>query len=260
MPQNLKSRLGLRTFLAVTLLCTTGHRVASASDEIPTGYQSDRYHSVWERNPFTLVTLVAGPVQPKIFDKLILLSWLNEGDKDVIFVQNTETNEVEKVATEPNASSLRLLTIHKDPDPGKVMVVLSNGKEQGSVKFRTDSAVVSGQNQVGGAAGAPGSVVPNQGAQVPPRGPRQIQRFRGPQPVTGGRVPQQAVPQQAVQQPAVPQLPEATQLPQTPATTTMAAPRASEVRRKRITAPPVDEQPVDGPTPVEDASTQPQTQ
>jgi hypothetical protein len=226
-----------------------------ASDEIPTGFQSDRYHSVWEHNPFTLVTPVAGPVQPKIFDKLILLSWLNEGDKDVIFVQNTETNEVEKVATEPNANSLRLLTIHKDSDPGKVTVVLSNGKEQGSVKFRTDSAVVSGQNQVGGPPGAPGSVVPNQGAQVPTRGPRQIQRFRGPQPVPAGRAPQQAV-----QQPAVPQLPEATQLPQTPAMTTMAAPRASEVRRKRITAPPVDEQPVDGPTPVEDASTQPQTQ
>ena len=259
MPQNPKSRLGLRTFLAVTLLCATSHWVASASDEIPTGYQSDRYHSVWERNPFTLVTPVVGPVQPKIFDKLILLSWLNEGDKDVVFVQNTETNEVEKVATEPNANSLRLLTIHKDPDPGKVTVDLSNGKEQGSVKFRTDSAVVSGQNQVGGPAGAPGSVVPNQGAQVPPRGARQIQRFRG-QPAPAGRVPQQAVQQPAVPQlPQATQLPDATQLPQTPATTTMTVPRASEVRRKRITAPPVNEQPVDGQTPAEDASTQPQT-
>jgi hypothetical protein len=255
MPQNLKSRLGLRILSAVTFFCAASHWVASASDEIPTGYQSDRYQSVWERNPFTLVTPVTGPVQPKIFDKLVLLSWLNEGDNDVVFIQNTETNEVEKVAREPNANRLRLLTIHKDPDPGKVTVVLSNGKEEGSVKFRTDSAAASGQNQVGGPAGAPGSVVANQGAQVPPGGPRQIQRFRGPQPIPAGRVPQQAV-----QQPAVPQLPQAPQLPQTPATTTMTAPRASEVRRKRITAPPVDEQPVDGQTPAEDASTQSQIQ
>jgi hypothetical protein len=255
MPQNPKSRSGLRTLLAVTLLCATSHWVASASDEIPTGYLSDRYQSVWERNPFTLVTPVVGPVQPKIFDKLILLSWLNDGEKDVVFVQNTESNVVEKVAREPNANSLRLLTIHKDPDPGKVTAVLSNGKEEGTVKFRTESAVASGQNQVGGPAGAPGSTVTNQGGPVPPRGPRQSQRLKGPQPMPAGRLPQQAV-----QQPAVPQLPQATQLPETPATTTMSAPRASEVRRKRITAPPVDEQPVDGQTPAGEAATLPQTQ
>jgi hypothetical protein len=255
MPQNPKSRPGLSKLLAVTVLCATCYWAASASDKIPTGYQSDRYQSVWERNPFTLVTPVVGHAEPKIFDKLILLSWLNEGNDDVVFVQNTETNEVEKVAKEPNANRLRLLTIHKDPDPEKVTVVLSDGKEEGSVKFRTESAVTSGQNQVGGPGGAPGSVVPNQGAQISPRGPRQIQRFRGPQPMPAG-----SAPQQAVQQPAVPQLPQATQLPQTPVTTTMTAPRASEVRRKRITAPPVDEQPVDGQTPAEDASTQPQMQ
>ena len=74
--------------------------------------------------------------QPKVFDKLILVSWLNDGGKDIVFVQNTETNEVQKVTKDPNSDSLRLIAIHKDADPKNAEVVLSNGAEEGSVKFR----------------------------------------------------------------------------------------------------------------------------
>jgi hypothetical protein len=249
MPRNLKFRLRLGRLLAGTLLLAPGCWTAFASDDIPTGFQSERYEPVWVRNPFTLVTPVIEHLQPKFFDKFILTSWLNDGGKDVVYVQNTDTNELEKVTKEPNGHHLRLIEIRRDPDPAKAEVVLSNGKDQGSVRFRTDIGTSVGQNQVG--AAAPGGVVPNPATQQPvqPGAYRQPQRFRNGQPGPGARLPAQATQQQPVPQ-----------LPQTDATTTMSAPRASEVRRKRITAPPAAEQPVGGQAPVQNVPTMPQTQ
>jgi hypothetical protein len=247
MPQNLKSRLRLGKLLAATLVLATSGWSALASDDIPSGFQPERYQSVWTRNPFTLVTPVIEHLQPKFFDKLILASWLNDGGKDVVFVQNTDTNELEKVTKEPNQHHLRLVAIHRDPDPAKAEVVLSDGKDQGSVRFRTEMDASVGQKQVG----APDGVVPNPGAQRPgqPGVSRQVQRFRNGQPAPGARTPAQAM-----QQLPVPQL------PQTEATTTMSAPRASEVRRKRLTAPPVAEQPVGEQAPAQNVPTLPETQ
>jgi hypothetical protein len=243
MPRKLKSRLRLGKLLAATLLVLVSRWSALASDDIPSGFQPDRYQSIWIRNPFTLVTPVVEHVQPKFFDKLILASWLNDGGKDVVFVENTETNQLEKVTKEPNEHHLRLVSIHRDADPGKAEVVLSDGSEQGSVRFRTDMGASVGQNQVGAPVPAPGTVVRNSGV------PQPVQRFKNAQPMPGVHPSPQAV-----QQLPVPQF------PQTQATTTMSAPRASEVRRKRITAPPVVEQPVGEQTPGQNAPTQPQTQ
>ena len=36
------------------------------------------------------------------FGNLVLVSWLEDGGKDVIYVQNTETNDVQKITSEPN--------------------------------------------------------------------------------------------------------------------------------------------------------------
>src|SRR5271155_4008026 len=101
MLRNLKSRLRLGELLAATLLLATSGRSALASDDVPSGFQPERYEPVWTRNPFTLVTPVVEHLQPKFFDKLILASWLNDGGKDVVYVQNTDTNELEKVTKEP---------------------------------------------------------------------------------------------------------------------------------------------------------------
>ncbi len=244
MPRNLKSTLRFGKLLAGTLLLATSWWPAWASDDIPSGFQSDRYQSVWIRNPFTLVTPVVEHVEPKFFDKLILVSWLNDGHEDIVFVANSETNELEKVTKEPNEHHLRLVSVHPDADPEKASVVLSDGKEEGAVKFRTDAGIAGGQNQVGSPVAAPGAQQP-----VQPGLPRQTQRFRNNQP--GPNVRESP---QAVQQVPVPQL------PQTQATTTMSAPRASEVRHKRITAPPAVEQPVGGQAPAQNVTTQPQTQ
>ena len=252
MLRNLKCRVRFGKLLVASLFVATVRWSASASDEIPSGFRSDRYQSVWERNPFTLVTPVVQQAQPKFFDKLILISWLNDGGTDVVFVANTETNELQKVTKAPNEHHLRLVSIHRDADPEKEDVVLSDGNDQGVVKFRTNVGATGGQNQ----AGAPGAVGQNPGVQQPiqPGPPRQVPRFRN------GQTPPAVRPAtQGVQQPTVPQ-PPVPQLPQMEATTTMSPPRASEVRRKRITAPPVVEQPVGEQTPSQNDSTQPQTQ
>src|ERR1700741_2478907 len=104
MLRNRKLRSGLHSLFILTILSTIGSQAVSASDDVPNGYKADRYQQVWERNPVTLVTPAAPTVQPKAFDKFILLSWLNNGDKDVVFVENTETNEVQKVTKEPNSN------------------------------------------------------------------------------------------------------------------------------------------------------------
>jgi hypothetical protein len=246
MLRNRKSRRGVRSLFILTFLSIIGSWVATASDEIPAGYKADRYQPVWERNPFTIVTPVLAQAQPKAFDKLVLVSWLNDGVKDVVFVQNTETNEVQKITTDPNSNSLRLIAIHKAADPKNAEVVLSNGTEQGSVKFRLEPVVVVPQGQAGQQPGIPAAGGQNPIPGVPAPGMAR-------QPPIGPNA-QPALPQAgrmgANQQGMVQTQPDNAGFP----------PRASEVRRKRITAPPANEQPVGVPTPVQNLPSQTQTQ
>jgi hypothetical protein len=233
-----KWRLGLYWLLFLTLLSAITIPVANAGDDVPAGFKPDRYQKVWERNPFTLVTPAAAQVRATVFDKLILVSWLNDGAKDVVFVQNTDTSEVQKVTSDPNPNHLRLVEIHKSPDPQKAEVVLSNGTEQGSVKFRLDAPVVASPVPVGqpSTQGVPGVPVP----AGPPMS-RQMQLQQNAQ-----QFLQQQQPRVAAQQGAAP-----TQQDNGPA-----PPRASEVRRKRITPPPSNEQPVGAPAPFQNPANQ----
>jgi hypothetical protein len=238
---NRKSSLGQRAVFILTSLSAIGSWVATASDDVPVGYNADRYQQIWVRNPFTIVTPVVAAAQPKVFDKFVLLSWLNDAGKDVVFVQNIETNEVQKVTSDPNPNGFRLIAIHKAADPKNAEVVLSSGTEEGTVKFRLDTAaaapqngagqpVAGAQNQVPGGAIAPAPIMtrPAQMLQNAPQAPR----YGANQPGTVQTQPETAVP----------------------------PPRASEVRRKRITAPPTVEQPVGVPAPAQNIPSQPQTQ
>ena len=229
-----KSIFSRRTLFAVIFSLAVSNQASKASDEIPSGYNAERYHTIWERNPFTLVTPVVKSVQATVFDKLVLVSWLNNAGKDVVFVQNTETNEVQKITSTPNSDHLHLVAIHKDTDPKKSDVVLSDGTREGSVKFRMEAPQVA-QNQNG--QGFPGQVPAARPGFQP-----QNQRSKNP------GVPN--IPRMPAQMPAAAQAPvpvpaRASVAPQGDVSMTMQPPRASEVRRKRVTPPPVTEQPVD---------------
>lgn len=107
-----------------------------AEDQIPAGFKLERYTRLWERNPFTEVKPPAPELNLSPFEKLFLTSWLKDNGKFVIFVQSSDTNEVQRITTEPNQDNLRLVDMHVDPNPAFVEAVISSTRQKGVVKFR----------------------------------------------------------------------------------------------------------------------------
>src|SRR5258707_3303272 len=222
---------GPRAIAALIAGCWLLAGVSLSDDTLPKGFEVSRYQQLWERNPFTLVTpsLAQGPASP--FSKLILVNWLHDKGKDILFVQATETNEVTKVTKEAvaNSAQLRLLEIVPNQNPSLIVAKLTNGREEGVVKFRFDQQ----QNAQVTAANLPGQrFVPG---QVP--GPNN--QFGNNVPVPVRRMPQMPPTQgQNVQQ-------------ANPAN----APDAQEIRRRRMLPTPAQNQ-----VPVQQNAVQPQPQ
>jgi hypothetical protein len=118
---------------------------AGSDQVIPTGFKLERYARVWERNPFTLVMPVVAQVQGSVFDKLFLTSWLKDGGLDVVYIQNSETSEVQKITVAPNQDNFRLIALQLNPNPKLVEALISDGKIQGRVKFRLEVQPAAGQ-------------------------------------------------------------------------------------------------------------------
>jgi len=110
--------------------------LVQAQDQIPTGFKVERYTQVWERNPFAPATTRAAQPQPSAFDKLFLTSWLKDDGNFVVFVQSSDTNEVQRITTKPNQGNLRLIEMHLNPNPALVEAVISDSTQKGAVKFR----------------------------------------------------------------------------------------------------------------------------
>jgi hypothetical protein len=64
----------------------------------------------------------------------VLVSWLEEAGKDVIYVQNIETHDVQKITSEPNLDNFRILELRRNADPKLFEAVISNGSQQGPVR------------------------------------------------------------------------------------------------------------------------------
>jgi hypothetical protein len=141
-PRLPERRTGVRSGCAVVALAAVVALTlvpgVLANDQVPSGFPADRYTHLWERNPFTLVTPAAPQAVASAFDKLALVSWFRAGKKAVVFVQNTETNEVQKITTSPNAQGLRLIEIHPNLNPQAVEAVIADNGQQGAVRFRLD--------------------------------------------------------------------------------------------------------------------------
>ena len=105
--------------------------------DLPNFVRYDYYRS--PRDPFldkSVKMTIMGEYKANILDKLVLVSWLDDAGKIAIFVQNTETNEVQKVTSEPNKDHFRIVEIHPNSDPKLFEAVISNGNEMGPVRFR----------------------------------------------------------------------------------------------------------------------------
>jgi hypothetical protein len=71
-----------------------------------------------------------------VFGKLVIVSWLEDGGKDEIFVKNIETNDVQRITSQPNIDNFRIVEIHQNADLKQFEAIISNGFEQGAVRFR----------------------------------------------------------------------------------------------------------------------------
>jgi hypothetical protein len=201
-------RLGRSLALPIGLFFTT---VASGADDaIPTGFKADRYRGIWEHNPFTLVT-PAAQVQPETFSKYSIVSWLNEGGKDSLYVQDGDTNDIQKISDAPNEKGLRLIEVHAKRGKDFQMIrdfeaVISNGSEQGTIKFKPQATapIVAGN----------------------PINPMQMQMEGGQNIQAQMQVPRQMT--APIPNPnAQPSAPYANQNPKVP-------PQAQQIRRKRV--------------------------
>jgi hypothetical protein len=81
-------------------------------------------------------TRTTPPAHAGPFGNLVLVSWLEDAGKDVIYVQNTETNDVQKITSEPNLDNFRIVELHRNADPKLFEALISNGSQQGPVRFR----------------------------------------------------------------------------------------------------------------------------
>jgi len=106
------------------------------AQDIPEGFQLSHYARLWQHNPFEPVSSNTAQPPSSGFEKFSLEGWSKNGNQEVVFVHNSETNEVERLTVEPNKENLRLVTIRVDQDPQLVEAVISDGRAQGRVKFR----------------------------------------------------------------------------------------------------------------------------
>ena len=179
---SIKSMLPLVLFLAVAIFPTAKFTTASDSrnqptiittvtkdgysgDGISTGFELERYAQVWEHNPFYLVTPIGSQAQHSPFEKLFLTSWLSDEGKDDIYVQDSETNEVQKITAEPNQNKLRLIELRSNPNPRLVEAIISDGRQKGALKFRFDVQSPVGQS-ASPVAQMPKTIVPGQAPNV----------------------------------------------------------------------------------------------
>jgi hypothetical protein len=80
----------------------------------------------------------AAQARAGVFGYLVLVSWLKDDGKDVIFVQNTETKQVQRITSKANKDNLRLVEVHPNKDLSDFEAIVSNGSEQGSVGFPSE--------------------------------------------------------------------------------------------------------------------------
>jgi hypothetical protein len=92
-------------------------------------------------NASMLETSATAAARGGVFDKLVLVSWLEDSGKDLILVENTETNEVQQITSQPNKDHFRIVEMHLNANQRLTEVVISNGSEQGPVKFRFETPI-----------------------------------------------------------------------------------------------------------------------
>jgi hypothetical protein len=157
----------------ITILLFGWLASGALAQEIPIGFKIERYAPIWEHNPFTMATPAISNAQPSAFDKLFLTSWMRSGSDEVVFIQNSDTNKVQRVTRDPGENNLRLVQLERNADPRLVEAVIFDGKEQGTIKFRFDTKPPDGQSPPG-TAEIRQDIGPRQTAKIPQPSPLSV--------------------------------------------------------------------------------------
>jgi hypothetical protein len=124
---------------------SSGYSVAGAPGQQRTANQDPSDKAVSPTDPAPTIQpaqaaarapQITPQVRPGIFGNLVLVSWLQDAGKNIIYVQNVETNDVQKITSQPNLDNFRIVELHPNSDPKLVEAVISNGSQQGPVRFR----------------------------------------------------------------------------------------------------------------------------
>jgi len=70
------------------------------------------------------------------FGKFVIVSYLNDRGKDVIAIKNIETNDVQRITSQPNIDHFRIVEIRANADLRQFEAIISNGSDQGPVRFQ----------------------------------------------------------------------------------------------------------------------------
>src|SRR5262245_1312963 len=123
------------SWISAFAVCTSFFIVAGglwlqnvAGEEIPVGFGVERYARLSEHSPFAPATPMVQQTKPSPMDNLVLVSWLNDGFREIIFVENSGTREVQQITSQPGLNDLRLIGMHLDPNPELVEAIISDGK------------------------------------------------------------------------------------------------------------------------------------
>jgi hypothetical protein len=103
----------------------------TAPDPMTPGDPVPQATPVPQKNTQTPAKTGTGP-----FSKFVVLSYLKDRGKDVVSIKNVETNDVQRITSQPNIDHFRLVEIHPNPDQRQFEAIISNGSEQGPVRFQ----------------------------------------------------------------------------------------------------------------------------
>lgn len=81
-------------------------------------------------------TQTPAPTGTGPFSKFVIVSWLQDQGKDVISIKNIETNRVQRITSRPNIDHFRIVEIHPNADLKQFEAIISNGSDQGPVRFQ----------------------------------------------------------------------------------------------------------------------------
>lgn len=133
---------------------------APAEEEavIPTAFDTSRYQSTWEKNPFLLKTAPVVQAQVAWSQDYALAGMFNHKGKIRVSIKNKQTNEYKHISSDASADAeFRLVRANFNRNRSEASAVIAKGTEEAELKYDEANATqaVTINNTMRPAGGAP---------------------------------------------------------------------------------------------------------